>query len=102
MVIQRGVQREEEKVEEKVEEKKEEKPTSLQEAKSINERKAELLEREEKLQKRKEDFEAERMVGGQATAGGEPEKPKELTDKEYADKLDRGEVNPMKEDGFDS
>jgi len=36
------------------------------------------------------------------TSGGrvEAEPPKELTDKEYSDKLDRGEVNPLKDDGI--
>ncbi len=72
----------------------------LDEAKEINAKKEELLEREEKLQARKEKLEASRIVGGQAEAGVVPEKPAKLTDTEYAEALERGEVNPLKEDGF--
>lgn len=73
MPIVRGVERPEEKKEEKVEKKTEEKKelTPLEEAKEVNKRKAELLDREEKLQEQKEKFEAERMVGGRAEGGVE-------------------------------
>ena len=40
------------------------------------------------------------LLGGKTDAGQEPEKPKVLTDTEYAEALEKGEVNPMKEDGF--
>ena len=40
------------------------------------------------------------QLGGKSEAGSIPDKPKKLTDEEYADALDRGEVNPLKEDGF--
>ena len=72
----------------------------LDEAKEVNKKKEELLEREEKLLDRKEKLAAEELVGGRAEAGQPAEKPKELTDTEYAEALERGEVNPLKEDGF--
>ena len=58
-----------------------------------NDRREELLTREEALAARK-------AVGGDIDAGQSKEKPKPLTDKEYAEALERGEVNPLKEDGF--
>ena len=56
-------------------------------------KKEELLEREEAIQSRRE-------LGGGSEAGQQPVAPKKLTDQEYAEALQRGEVNPMKEDGF--
>ena len=56
-------------------------------------KKEELLEREERILARKE-------LGGRSQAGiPQPEK-KEITDTEYAEALERGEVNPLKEDGL--
>lgn len=49
---------------------------------------------------RAEAIEARRRLGGTTDARREPEKPKELTDTEYAEALQRGEVNPLKDDGF--
>ena len=72
----------------------------VDEAIKANEEKARLLEEENKLMDRKEKLHAEQMVGGQTEAGQGQEKPKELTDTEYAEALQRGEVNPLKEDGF--
>lgn len=72
----------------------------LDQAEEINKKKEELLEREEKMLERKEKLEASRRVGGGSEAGKEPEKPEKLTDTEYAEALERGEVNPLKEDGF--
>jgi hypothetical protein len=66
-------------------------------AKTENDRKLEFLEREEKLMERKEALAA---LGGGSSAGSRPEKPKPLTDTEYAEALERGEVNPLKEDGL--
>lgn len=103
---------EEKKVEEKKEEKKEEeisKPSEQEEqivkdantaatiAKEAEELKAKNLEKEEKLLTRKESINA---LGGQSPAGTKPETPAELTDTQYAEALERGEVNPLKEDGF--
>jgi len=63
----------------------------LEEADRINKEKASLLEREEKLQDRKEKMFAEEKVGGRAKVGGEVE-TKEETPKEYADKVMAGEI----------
>jgi len=49
---------------------------------------------------RKEALQIEATLGGTATAGQIPEKPKEMTDTEYSQALQKGEVNPLKEDGF--
>ena len=51
---------------------------SNKEAQEVNKVKAELLEREEKLQKRKEDLHATQMVGGHTVAGQE-DKDKDLS-----------------------
>ena len=59
-----------------------------------------LIAKEEELQKREEELTAKRALGGRSEAGMEPVKPKVLTDTEYAEALERGEVNPLKEDGF--
>ena len=65
--------------------------------KEENEKKEKLLEREEKLQDRKE---ALQSLGGGSPAGTKPAAPTKLTDTEYAEALERGEVNPLKEDGL--
>ena len=67
------------------------------EIKAENDRRAELIAREEKLQDRKESI---RALGGGSMAGDKPPKPAKMTDTEYAEALQRGEVNPLKEDGF--
>ena len=65
--------------------------------KEANKKKEELLEREERLQAKKETLQA---LGGGSDAGTKPEKPVEQTDTEYAEALERGEVNPLKDDGI--
>ena len=54
-----------------------------------NDRREELLSREEALQARK-------VVGGESEAGSVAEKPKALTDEEYTEKFNNGEANPFK------
>lgn len=49
---------------------------------------------------RKEKIQAREALGGSSEAGVKSEEPKKLTDQEYAEALERGEVNPLKEDGF--
>lgn len=49
---------------------------------------------------RKEQIQIREELGGQAEAGIQPEPPKEETDVEYAERLKRGEVDPLKDDGF--
>ena len=56
-------------------------------------KKEELLDREEKLL-------AEKALGGDTDAGQLPKKPEPLSNKEYAKKVERGEVNPLVDDGF--
>ena len=58
-----------------------------------NERKAELLRQEEELA-------AKKALGGRSEAGAQAVKPKKLSDTEYAEALERGEVNPLEEDGI--
>ena len=91
MAIVRGVERPDEQKEEDEPKKSEEpkKPTALEEAKEINERKAELLDREEALQKKKEDFAAEEMVGGRASAGGTAPEPEKETPHEYRIRIEK-------------
>ena len=64
-------------------------PTVIEEARTENDRKEKLLEQEKDLQDRRESFEAERMLGGNAEAGGETTK-KEETPKEYAHRILEG------------
>lgn len=66
-------------------------PSPLEEADRINKEKATLLDREEKLQDRKEKIIADEAVGGRARAGQEPEK-KEETPQDYSEKVMKGEV----------
>ena len=44
-------------------------------------------------------LEAEKMVGGKADAGQEKVEEK-ISDSDYADKLMKGEANPLEEDGI--
>jgi len=60
---------------------------------AANKKKEELLEREEELM-------AKRELGGESEAGIQPPKKEKLTDSEIADKVLKGEINPLKEDGF--
>jgi len=84
---------------EKTDDKPNDKPNLVEQAKAENDRKAELLKQELELQERKEKLHAEQMVGGRAGLAV-AEKPKKLTDTEYAEALERGEVDPLREDGF--
>lgn len=43
---------------------------------------------------------AHEALGGSSDAGQVPVKPTIATPEEYAEKLERGEVNPLHEDGF--
>jgi len=56
-------------------------------------RRLEVITREEKLH-------AAKMVGGKSEGGSQPEAEKKLTDVEYAEKVLKGEANPLKDDGF--
>ena len=68
--------------------------SELDRAEAANKEKRELIEREEKLQARKEKLHSIQMVGGRAEAGSEPE-VKEETPKEYAQRVMKNEIeNP--------
>ena len=75
---------------------------ALDRADAINKEEAANLDREEKLQKRKEDLEAVKQVGGQTVAGQETPTPKEETPKEYRARIEKemaaGKTD-FKEDG---
>ena len=49
---------------------------------------------------RKEELRAKVSLGGQSEAGQSPPEKKAPTNLEYAESLERGEVNPLKEDGL--
>ena len=49
---------------------------------------------------RQEQIIAFNKLGGTTEAGLMPDTPKVLSDTEYAEALQRGEVNPLKEDGI--
>lgn len=58
-----------------------------------NKEKKELLDREE-------DLLAKRALGGRAEAGQQTPEEKKKTDLEIAEAVEKGELNPLKEDGF--
>lgn len=67
--------------------------TAAKRLEKANEIKAGLLQREEAMEARK-------ALGGRSEGGTIKEAPKKQTDTEYAEALERGEVNPLKEDGI--
>ena len=79
----------------------EDKPLSIvEEAKLIRD---EIVKAKEELKaenERQEKIRAENLLGSSAGGHVEPVKAKPLTDVEYSEALERGEVNPMKEDGI--
>lgn len=74
--------------------------TELDRADQIAERQKRENDRREELLVRDESLQARKQVGGVAEAGSVKEKPKRLTDEEYSDAYNKGEVDPFKEDGF--
>lgn len=93
---------EESKEEEKPEETKEEEsaPTVVDDAEKVVTRLEEANKVQKDLLDRQEALAVKKTLGGGSEAGAQPPKPKELTDEEYAEALQRGEVNPLKEDGI--
>ena len=76
-------------------------PTSLYDkTEAIVTRQEEANKKTEELLKRQETLHANQRLAG--TSGGkvEPTPPVKDTDEEYADKLQRGEVDPLGEDGI--
>lgn len=72
----------------------------IDKANAAAERMEKANEKREALNKRKEEIEAKSVLGGKSTAGLPPPKKEPLSDTEYAEALERGEVNPLKEDGL--
>ncbi len=70
--------------------------TELDRADSIAERQKRENDRREELLTREEALAARKAVGGVTEAGQPPEKPKEETDEEYTEKFLKGEENPFK------
>jgi len=65
---------------------------AAEELKKQNDRKEELLKREEEI-------ETKRILGGRSNAGAAPIKETKPTAEEYHDKFLKGEANPLKDDG---
>ncbi len=95
---------EEEKKEEppKEEEKKEEEK-SKDPGDVVKDARTKLQEENDLLEKelfRNQKLRADAMMGGKAEAGAKKEEPKKLTDVEIAEKVMKGELNPLLEDGL--
>ena len=106
---------EKKKKKEEEEEKKEEEPKTdgagegdkpqetdkITEAIKIREELGTSLDRYENLVKRQEKLAVENLLGGKSEAGEErKEEVKTETPEEYAKKIQKGEANPLKEDGL--
>ena len=79
-------------------------PTELPSIKAAREEREKLEKTLETVRKERAEFEemkAQEALSGQVDAGQRPKKPEPLSNKEYAKKLQMGEVNPLKEDGFE-
>lgn len=50
----------------------------------------------EELVRRQEELAARNLLGGKSQAGETKEEEKELSPREYADKIFKGEINPLK------
>ena len=91
--------KEEPKEEPKQETTEEPKPTGMVTVDSANAA-ADRIEKanlkQEELLKRQEELLARSILGGHAEAGGSKAETKEETPQEYADKVRRGEIDPLK------
>ncbi len=72
----------------------------IDDANTAAKRLEEANKKQEELINRQEEIYAKQQLAGRAEAGSITEKPKKQTDTEYAESLERGEVNPLKEDGL--
>ena len=72
--------------------------TELDRADQIAERQKRENDRREKLIEREENLAARRTVGGESLGYTKPIEKKE-TDEEYAERFQKGEVNPLEDDG---
>lgn len=55
--------------------------------------------KQEEIVSRQEYLQAQKILGGKSDAGSAPEKPKRLTDAEYFEASERGEVDPFNDNG---
>ena len=74
--------------------------TIVEQANTAAERMETATQKMQEQLDRQEALYAKQQYGGRAEASQVAEAPKRLTDTEYAEALERGEVNPMKEDGY--
>ena len=72
----------------------------VEEANVVAKRLEEANTKKEELLDREDESKAKEILSGKADAGEIPEKPKKLTDEEYANAMEKGEVDPFKEDGI--
>ena len=70
--------------------------SELDKLKASNDEIEKELIRGRELRAEGQKLEAEKMLGGQTVAGQEVEKPKELTDEEFTEKFERGEIDLTK------
>jgi hypothetical protein len=91
---------EEEKNEEEKPEEKQEKTPLITAANEAAERIEKANAEQKLLLERQEELMAQNALGGQSEAGAVPQKEKKLSDEEYSDLVLRGEVNPLKADGY--
>ena len=75
-------------------------PKVIEELRVENERMETNLEKRQELLTREEEILAHKQMDGKADAGQKKEEEKPLTPIEYAEAMQRGEVDPMKEDGY--
>ena len=74
-------------------------PKATVDANAAAERMEKANEDREKLVEREEELAAQRALEGEAEAGAQPPKKPKETDEEYAERFEKGEVNPLGEDG---
>ena len=68
-------------------------PTLYEKTEAIVTRQEKANEESRKILEEQKELQARQMLGGHSSAGQEPEKPKEETAKEYADKIMSGKKN---------
>ena len=72
----------------------------IEKAREEREKMEAVVEKMKAENDRQEQIQIKKQLGGMAEAGQVAEPPKKMSDTEYAEALERGEVNPLKEDGF--
>ena len=85
---------------EEVEETSKTEPKVVKQAREERERLEQLLEQIKQERAHIDNVKAEIELSGQTEIAKKP-KPEKLSDVEYTKKLQKGEVNPLKEDGFE-